>query len=191
MWYNFLKMDTVDITPKMEKVLEILKSELATIRTGRASVALIENLQIPVYGGTQKLKVSELGLLGTIDANTLTIQPFDPSIIGEIRNGIMAANLGLTPIVDNQIIRISIPPPSAERRQEYVKLIHKHLENARIMIRQARQDKMQEIKRSGENGDISEDERFRFEKELQNLTDKFVEMIEEIGEKKEQELLNI
>jgi len=184
-------MDLSDVRPKMEKVLEIVRGEISSIRTGRASSSLVENIDCLVYGGTQKLKVVELGTISTPDPQTIMIQPFDPSIIGEIRQGIERANIGLVPIVDGEIIRIKIPPLSSERRQEFIKLLHHHLENGRIMIRQIRHDKMIDIRKAFEEKLLNEDEKFRLEQELQKITDEFVEKIGEMGERKEEELLTI
>jgi ribosome recycling factor len=184
-------MDLSDIRPKMEKALEVVRGEISSIRTGRASSSLVENIECLVYGGTQKLKVVELGTISTPDPQTIVIQPFDPSIIGEIRQGIERANIGLVPIVDGEIIRIKIPPLSSERRQEFVKLLHHHLENGRIMIRQIRHDKMIDIRKAFEEKLLNEDERFRLEQELQKITDEFVEKIGEMGKRKEEELLAI
>ncbi|MDO8551776.1 MAG: ribosome recycling factor [bacterium] len=186
-----MPVDLNDIPSRMDKVLEIVSGEISSIRTGRASSALVENINCNVYGGTQRLKVVELGTIATPDPGTIIITPWDPSILGEIRNSIQAVNAGLTPIVDNQFIRIFVPSLSAERRQEYVKLLHKHLENGKVMIRQIRHDKMSDIKRSAEAKEMSEDDRFRMEEELQKLTDKYVEKIDEMGKKKEEELLAI
>lgn len=184
-------VDLADIRPRMEKTLEILRNEIGSIRTGRATPVLVENIICSAYGGTQKLKVVELGTITTPDPQTMTIQPWDLAIIGEIKQGIEAANVGLVPIIDGELIRISVPLLSAERRQEYVKLLHRQLENGRIMIRQIRHDKMIDIKRAFEAKELSEDERFRLEKELQKMTDEFIQEIDQMGEKKEEELLAI
>ena len=180
-----------DIRPRMEKAFEILRTEVASIRTGRATSALVENIACSVYGGTQRLKVVELGTIATPDPGTITITPWDVSIIGEIRQGIGAANVGLTPIVDGEVIRIGVPPLSSERREEYVKLLGRHLENGRIMIRQIRHDKMAELKRAADSKELPEDDRFRLEEELQKITDEFMERIEELGKRKEEELLAV
>ncbi len=177
-----------DIRPRMEKALEILRTEVSSIRTGRATSALIENIVCPVYGGTQKLKVVELGTITAPDPNTLAITPWDASIIGEIRQGIQGANVGLTPIIDGAVIRIAVPALTQERREEYIKLLHRHLENGRIMIRQIRHDKMVEIKRAFDEKELPEDDHFRLEEDLQKITDEFMEKIEDLGNKKEEEL---
>ena len=180
-----------DTRQKMFKALDFLKNDLATIRTGRATPALIENLEIMVYGGNQKMKLQELGTITALDSKTLVITPWDQSILSEIYKGIMAANIGLTPVVDSQLVRISIPSLSEERRQEYVKLLKQKLEAGRIMIRQIRRDFMGDLKRVFEADEVSEDDRDRLEKELQALTDEANSQIEEIGKGKEKELTTI
>ncbi|MBI5464994.1 ribosome recycling factor [Candidatus Gottesmanbacteria bacterium] len=176
---------------KMEKTLEIIHQDLGTIRTGRATPALVENVILSVYEGTQKLKVAELATISTSDPRTLVVTPFDPSIIEEINKGILEANIGLTPSLEGQIIRITIPPLSEERRQEYIKLAKQKLEAGRIMIRQIRHDLMSDLKRKFEAKEISEDDRRRQEHDLQELTDKYIAEIEELGRRKEEELLQI
>lgn len=184
-------MDLVDAQLKMQKALEIIRADLQTIRTGRATPALVENIVVSVYGGTQKLRLMELGTITASDSRTLVIVPFDPSIIEEINKGLQVANLGLTPILDSEVIRISIPALSEERRLEYIKLAKQKLEMGRIMIRQIRHQAMEEIKKTLENKEISEDGQSRLEKNLQTLTDELMAEIDEITRLKEQELLQI
>jgi ribosome recycling factor len=184
-------MDLNDIRPKMEKALEILQGELSSIRTGRATSSLVENIICSVYGGTQHLKVVELGTIGVLDARTITISPWDNSIIGEIRQAILTSDVGLMPIVDGAVIRVAVPALTLERRQEYIRLLSKQLENGKVMIRQIRHEKMTEIKIAFENKEMGEDDKFRSEQDLQKITDEYVEKIDEIGSKKEAELLAI
>lgn len=184
-------MNLEEIKQKMQKVLEVLRTDLTTVRTGRATPSLVENIVISAYEGAQKLKVLELATIGTSDPQTLLITPFDVSIIGEIQKGIEAANVGLNPVIDGQVIRISIPPLSEERRGELIKLMHQKLENGRIMIRQVRHEAMSEIKKQFNGKIISEDEMVRLEKEAQRLTDEIVGEIEAMGKRKEEELLQI
>lgn len=176
---------------KMGKALEVLRGDLATIRTGRATPSLIDNIVINAYGGTQKLKVMELATIATTDPQTLVITPFDQSIIGEIQKGIQEANVGLNPAVDGNILRISIPSLSQERRAEFVKLMHQKLEGGRIMIRQTRHEVMTEIKKQYNDKIISEDDLTRLEKEIQRATDEVMSEIENLGKRKEEELLHI
>ncbi|MBI4999353.1 ribosome recycling factor [Candidatus Gottesmanbacteria bacterium] len=183
--------DLSETQQKMQKALEIIRGDLATIRTGRATPALVENVVLLVYGGSQKLKMAELATITTLDPKTLIINPFDPSIAQEIERGLLEANLGLTPVLEGEIIRITIPPLSAERRQEYLKLAKQKLETGRIMIRQIRHEVMSDLKRMFEEKQISEDDRRRQEHDLQELTDKYIAEIEELGRRKEEELLQI
>src|SRR3989338_1982295 len=176
---------------RMHRVLEILRGDLATVRTGRAAPSLVENIVINSYGGTQKLRVMELATITAQDSQTIVITPFDQSIMGEIQKGISEANIGLNPVIDGQLIRITIPQLSEERRQELIHLMRQKLENGRIMTRQARHEAISEIKKQKEGNSISEDEVSRLEKEVQKLTDEAMKDIEGMGKKKEEELLII
>ncbi len=176
---------------KMIKVLEIIRGDLATVRTGRAAPSLVDHVSVSVYGGSARLKIMELATVGTSDPQTIMITPFDPSIIGEIQKGLMEANIGLTPTVDGQHIRISIPPLSEERRQELIHLMKQKLENGRIMVRQARHDSMDDIKKQHTAKEITDDDKERLEKDVQRLTDEVTEEIEALGKRKEEELLQI
>lgn len=176
---------------KMQKVLEVLKTDLSTVRTGRATPSLVENIVINAYGGTQRLKVMELATIAASDLQTLMITPFDGSIIGEIQKGILEANVGLNPAINGAVIRISIPPLSQERREQLIHLMRQKLEGGRIQVRQVRHETMSEIKKQYNDKLISEDEMVRLEKELQRATDEVMGEIEAIGKKKEEELMQI
>lgn len=176
---------------RMQKVLEVLQADLATVRTGRATPSLVENVAVSVYGGTQRLKIMELGTIGASDPQTLVITPFDSSITDEIQKGIMEANIGLIPSGNGNIIRITIPPLSQERRVELIKLMKQKLENGRIMIRQVRQDARNVVRKQHLDKEISEEEMYRIEKEIQKVTDEIMLLVLEIGRKKEEELLQI
>lgn len=184
-------MTEKEVHDRMQQVLDMVSSDIGTIRTGRVTPALVEELEIPVYGGQQKLKVNELATITVQDAQTLAIDPWDKSIIGEIKQGILAANIGMNPSIDGEIIRISMPPLTSEDRQKYVKLLSAKLESGKVMVRQVRGEAMQGIKKSFEDKEISEDEKFNQEKRLQETTDEFVGKIDEAGEKKKKELLQI
>jgi ribosome recycling factor len=183
-------MDPLIITTKQKisKVMDVIRGDLATIRTGRATPALVENIVVSVYGGSTKLKVMELATIGSVDLHTLVLTPFDPTIIHEIAKGIEGANVGLNPIVDGTLIRISIPPLSQERRQELIKAMKQKLENGKIMVRQARHEGMLSIKKDFEG---REDDIKRLEKELQKVIDDTIGEIEGLGEMKEKELMQI
>ncbi len=179
---------TTETRNKIQKVLDLLKGDMDTVRTGRAVPALVENIVISAYGGSAKLKVMELATVGATDASTLVITPFDPSIIGEIQKGIEAANAGFTPTNDGNLIRISIPPLSQERREELIKAMRHKLENGKVMVRQVRHEAMEDIKKeyTGREDDIK-----RLEKEVQKLIDETMEKIEDWGKQKEAELMQI
>lgn len=173
-----------------EKILELIKTDLSTVRTGRATSSLVENIIITAYGDT-KLRVLEVGTINVMDPQTILITPFDASIIGEIQKGVMESNVGLTPVVDGQVIRISIPPLSGERRQELIALVKQKLESGRVQVRQVRHEAMDQIKKDFNEKLISEDEMIRLEKEIQNLTDKTILVIDDWGKRKEEELLQV
>ncbi len=176
-----------DTREKMRKALEVLHSDIATIRTGKAAPSLVENISVSVYNGTTKLRVMELATISASDPQSLVLTPFDASIIEEIRKGIMESGAGLNPSSDGQVLRISIPPLSEERRQELIHLMHQKLESGHIMIRQIRHEALNDLKK----GDLPEDENSRLEKEIQKATDEFIVEIDALGRKKEEELLQI
>ncbi|SRR3989344_3364429 len=184
-------MDEASLRFRMQQVLDLIVNDISSIRTGRAVPALVENLVIGVYGGQQKLKLLELATITSPDTQTLIIDPWDKSVIGEIRQGILAANIGLNPAISGEVIRLSLPPLTTEDREKYVKLLRTKLENGKIMIRQVRGDGMRDIKVGFEKKELTEDEKFNQEKRLQEITDEFVEKIDEVGKKKEEELLQI
>lgn len=176
---------------RMKKAIEVTQNDLSSVRSGRATTALVDHIVIACYGGTQRLKVTELATITTMDAKTLVISPFDPSITGEIVKGIQETNSGLSPMVDGEIIRITIPPLSEERRQEYIKLARAKVEGGRIMIRQIRQDVMKELKKIAGEHTISEDEQSHGEKLVQQETDTMIADLDGLLERKEAELLQV
>ena len=184
-------MDEPSIRSKMQSSLDVVASDIAGIRTGRASPALVENVVCPAYGGTQRLKIVELATISAPDPSQIVINPWDKSIIGDIKKGIMEANIGMNPSIDGEIIRISMAQLTTEDREKYVKLLSAKLENGKVIIRQIRADEMHEIKKKFEAKEMTEDEKFGNEKKLQEITDEFVGKIEEMGEKKKTELLQI
>lgn len=172
---------------RMKKAFSVTQTDLFSVRSGRATPALVEHIIITAYGGSQKLKLMELSTITTTDAKTLVVSPWDPSIIADIEKGILEANIGLTPVVDGEIIRMSIPPLSEERRQEYIKLARAKLESGRVMIRQIRHEAMRNLKAA----DVAEDERKHGEKKVQELTDEMIAELDGLGERKVQELLQV
>lgn len=184
-------MDEASVKSRMDESLRALSEDIAQIRTGRATPSLVENVVVAAYGGAQRMKIMEMATITALDTQTLTIEPWDKSVIGEIRQGILAANIGMNPSIDGEIIRISMPPMTSEDRERYVKLLHVKLENARISIRQVRGDVMKDLKTKFESKEITEDEKFSQEKRLQELTDEYVGKIDERGKIKEQELRQV
>lgn len=184
-------MDETRVSSSFQKIIVIVASDIGGIRTGRATPSLVENIVVPAYGGTQRLKVVELASISCPDPTEIVISPWDKSIIGDIRKGIEMANIGMNPSIDGEIIRITMPPLTTEDREKYVKLLSEKLESGRVMVRQVRADEMHEIKKKFEGKEISEDEKFAAEKRLQELTDQFIRKIEEMGDKKKAELLQL
>ncbi len=179
------------VRSKMQAVLDLVSADIASVRAGRVSPSLVSDLLVTVYGGQQRLKIQELATISVLDAQTLEIEPWDKSIIGEIRQGILASGLNLNPIISGEKIRIVVPPMTSEDREKYLKLVSTKLEAGRVMIRQIRGDFMKEIQRSFENKEMGEDDKFDQEKKLQEITDEFVRLINELGEKKKEELMQV
>ena len=184
-------MDESSIEKKMAQVLELVRSDISSIRTGRATPSLVEDLSVSAYGGQQRMTIKELATISATDTQTLTVSPWDKSIIGDIKKGILEANVGLNPSIDGEIIRISLPPMTTEDRQKYVKLLGTKLENGKVMIRKIRSDGMRDIKEGFEGKEITEDEKFASEKRLQEITDEYIGKVEEMGKAKEEELMKV
>lgn len=176
---------------RMERALQVLKDDFGTVKTGKANPQLVESIVIKAYGGSAMLKVNELATIHVQDASTVIITPFDHSVLGDIERGISDSQMGLGISVDGSIIRITVPPLTQERREEFVKLIHKKAENGKIMIRQSRAESNDEIGKMKKDNEITEDDEKRLEKEVQKLTDEYVEKIDEIEKMKEQELMTV
>ena len=184
-------MNESKVRDKMQEVIDIVTSDISTVRTGKATPSLVEDLEVLVYGGREKLKLNELATISTTDPQTIVIDPWDKSIIGEIRKGIETSGIGLSPSIGSEVIRINLPPMTSEDREKYVKLLSTKLENGKVMIRQIRGEALKEIRSDFEEKDLTEDEKFNFEKILQEITDSFIEKIEELGRSKEEELVRI
>lgn len=175
----------------MKKALEVTTADLNSIRSGRATPALVENIVISAYGGSQKLRVLELSTITTMDAKTIVIVPYDPSTITEIEKGILAGSSGLTPVIDGDIIRITIPALSQERRLEYLKLAKAKLESGKVMVRQIRHEAMKSLSRAAGDTSISEDQQKLGEKKIQEMTDEMIAEIDSLGARKEAELMQV
>jgi len=176
---------------KMRKAIEVTRQDLQTIRSGRATASLVENVSITAYDGTQHLRVMEMATISVPDAKTIVITPFDPTTREDIIKGIQAGSSNLSPVSEGDIIRIVIPSMSQEQREEYVKLAHAKLEGGRIMVRQVRQESMKDLKREMEEKLITEDQEKVGEKKVQELTDEMISEIDALGERKEEELMQV
>jgi ribosome recycling factor len=177
------------ITERMERTIEHLRKEFAAVRTGRASLALLDHISVDYYGTPTPLK--QIANLSTPESRLITIQPWDPSIMRDIEKALTSSDLGLTPSNDGKIIRLPIPPLSEERRKELVKLTKKYGEETKVQIRGFRRDGNEELKRRQKEGELTEDDLRRAEIDNQKLTDKFVQKVDELLKKKEEEILEI
>ncbi len=176
-----------EVRERMKKILAIFAEDIASIRTGRATAALIENVTVEVYNG-QKMKLMELGSITVPDVRSLIFEPWDKTVLREINNGIQAANIGMMPVVDGEVIRLSLPMLTVEQREDYIKLLGRKLEGARGMLRDARADFRKKIMDAKNEKSISEDEFKKDETELQKITDEFMKRMEELSQKKEEEI---
>ena len=181
-----------DFREQATKVVERLLEELKNIRTGAAKPAMIEGviIEVQAYGGA-KMKLKELASISAPDANLLVVQPYDPSVIKDVERSLMVANLGFSPAVDQQTIRLVLPQLTQERREQLAKQVGQKVEDAKVALRQKRTDSKEDIEgQKGEAG-ISEDDIEREREQLQKMTDEFMQKIELIGKDKEKELKEI
>lgn len=174
---------------KIQGALDHLKQDLSTIRAGRANPSLIENLEINVYGS--RMKLVELGTISAPQPSLLTVQIWDASIVQDVVKALQEANLGFNPSFEGQLIRLPIPPLTSERRAEFIKLVHTKMEEAKVEIRQARQEIRSSWQKQQESGEFGEDEFDRRSKILQELIDKTVSQIDSSGKQKEEELSQV
>ncbi len=176
-----------ELRQKMTKSTEALEKEFKRIRTGRASTALLEGIKVECYD--TQMPLEQVASMSVPESRLMTIQPWDQSIIGDIEKGILKSELGLTPINDGKIIRISIPPLTEERRKELAKLARKMAEESKISIRNLRREANEMFKELKTEKEISEDELYRSQDEVQKITDEFIKKIEEITSQKEKEII--
>jgi ribosome recycling factor len=178
-----------DAEQRMEKSLEALHKELAGIRTGRATPALVDRLQVDYYGSPTPLQ--SLANITAPEARLLVIQPYDRSAMSAIEKAIQKSELGLNPNNDGSLIRIPIPPLTEERRKEFVKLVKQRAEQARVAIRNIRRDEVEHVRKIEKDGEVGSDEIDRGLAQIQKITDRFVARVDEIAHKKEQEILEV
>jgi ribosome recycling factor len=174
---------------RMQTALDALEEDLSAIRTGRASPALVERLPVDYFGASTPL--IQLASISVPEPRQLLIRPFDPSTLKTIDRAILASDLGLTPNSDGKVIRLSLPQLTEERRRELVRVVQSRMEETRVRIRNVRRDLIRDLREFEKEGLISEDEQERGEKELQELTDKLIKKVDEIGERKEAEIMEV
>jgi ribosome recycling factor len=174
---------------KMSKTEQVVVKEFAGVRTGKASPALVENVLVEVYGS--QMRIRELAGITTPEPRTLTIQPWDANSLHPIEKAILKSNLGLTPAIQGKAIRLFFPELSEERRQEFVKIIHKMAEDGRVAIRHVRRDSMDLLKKHAHDSGVTEDDAKHAEKELQKLTDEYIAKIDAHVAHKEKEIMTV
>ena len=174
---------------RMKKAVEVLQGDLATIRTGRASPALIEKLRVDYYGTPTPL--NQLAAISVPEPRLMVVRPYDPTSLSEIERAILKSDLGLTPANDGKLIRLPIPSLTEERRLELVKVVGRRVEEARVAIRNCRRDSLRDLKEMEKEKLISEDEHYRGREDMQKLTDNYVEEVDEVGRAKETEIIEV
>ncbi len=183
---SFNPKDTED---KMHKCLDATRSDFASIRTGRATPALLDRLHVEAYG--QAVPLNQVAGVSVPDSRTLVISAWDKGVVSDIRKAIEKSDLGLTPNIDGQSIRLSIPPLNEERRKDLVKVIKKKAEDGKIALRNVRHKAHDELKLELKNGDITEDDNKRSQDTLQKLTDRFTKEIDALVVSKEKEVMEV
>ncbi|MCJ7606156.1 MAG: ribosome recycling factor [Dehalococcoidales bacterium] len=179
----------ITIDDKMKNSVKVFSTDLASIRTGHATPALVEHIRVD-YAGTP-MPLNQVAGISAPEAGLLVIQPWDKGILASIEKAILKTDLGLNPSNDGNIIRIAIPPLSEERRQELIKVVHKRVEERRVTLRSLRHDALNELKMLEKDKEISQDELKRAQDQLQKITDAHVAEAEKLGQDKEQELLEV
>lgn len=174
---------------RMKKTIEAVTREFNTIRTGRANPSVVEHLKISYYGALTPLR--QLASISAPDARLIVIQPWDPSVVSEIEKAILKSDLGLTPMTDGKVIRLSIPQLSQERREELAKIIKKMAEDGRIALRTIRRDAKEQIEKDEKDKKVTEDDRFHSIDDLQKLIDKYIKKVDELLASKEAELKEV
>jgi len=178
-----------ELKSKSEKSLEALRKEMGRVRTGRASLAILDGVRVNYYGAPTPL--AQVASLSVPDARTILIQPWDSKVLGEIEKAIQKSDLGLTPLNDGKVVRINIPPLTEERRKELVKVIKRMEEECKVALRNLRREANEQLKTAKKDKQISEDDQFKSQDEVQKLIDKLIQKTEEIVKAKEKEVLEI
>ena len=184
-----IKDEIAQIRKRMEKAIDDIRKELGSIRTGRASISILDNVQVDYY--SVPTPINQVAQLATPDPTLVTVQPYDVSLVGPIEKAIRASDLGLNPSNDGRLIRIPIPPLTEERRKQLAKHVHRVLEEHRTAVRNIRRDGNDHLKKLLKEKQISEDDEKQGLAEIQKLTDDHIHKLEEVAKKKEQEILTV
>jgi ribosome recycling factor len=178
-----------NIEQRMQRSVDVMQSELATIRTGRATPGLVEHLKVEYAGAV--LPLNQVANVSAQGPNLLIIQPWDRNSIPGIEKAIRSSELGLNPSNDGRVVRVNIPPLTEERRQELTKIVKRRVEDGRVAVRNLRREALDDLRAQEKNKDLSQDEQKRAQAQLQNLTDRYVAEIERVGKEKEADILEV
>ena len=182
-------MDFKEYTRKMEKTLDVLQEQFGAVRAGRANAKVLDHIMVPYYG--VDTPIGQVGTISTPDARTLMIQPWDGSLLKLIEKAIQTSDLGINPQNDGRVIRLVFPMLTEERRKELTKVVKKYGEDAKVAVRNVRRDAMDAIKAAKKKSEITEDDQKKAEKDLQDLTDKYIKKVDEACAVKEKELMEL
>ena len=179
----------IEMAEKMEKSIESLKKELSKVRTGRASISLLDGISVDAYGSP--MPMNQVATMTIPESRMIAIQPWDPQMVPAIEKAIMASNLGLTPANDGKVIRLTIPQLTEERRKELVKQVRKVAEEFRVAIRNVRREAIDILKKQKKDKEISEDDLFKLQDDAQKETDTYVKQIDAVTDNKEKEMMEV
>lgn len=179
-------MDISHITQELEKSVDFLKNDISSLRTGRATTALVEDLMVEAYGAKQPMKA--VGTISVPDPKTVTIEPWDKSVMGDIEKAVRESSLGINPVNSGTQIILAMPELTSERRVELIKVLHQKLENARISIRKIREENRDIIVKAEKDNEINEDEKFKLQENLDKMVREYNEKVKSVGEEKEKEI---
>jgi ribosome recycling factor len=185
--FNDLKSMFTEVKSRMDGAIDRVRREMAGVRTGRATVSLLDGIQVEAYGG--KMPINQVATLSVPEPSMIIAQPFDPSVMGAIERAIRASDLGLNPANDGKVVRIPIPALTEDRRKELSRHVHKQAEEGRNSVRQVRRDANERLKKLLKDHKVSEDDERRGLDHIQKLTDEHIRMIDDLQKKKDQELL--
>jgi ribosome recycling factor len=178
-----------DAEDGMKKAIEAFKRDLAKVRTGRASTAMLDGIKVDYYG--TPTPVNQVSTVTVVDARLISVKPWEKSMVPVIEKAIRASDLGINPVADSDLVRLPIPPLTQERRRDLVKTVKKMMEESKVAVRAARRDAMDLLKEAEKDKEITEDERKNGEKRVQDLTDRFVGQVDELAAAKEKEVMEV